>query len=79
VHSLTQRFEQRGLEVLVEDKLKNPDYYLPIEAQTVLLGLAEYLYKDPSVEKYQEQLATEHSQGVFVDLKFTCVVARTAR
>jgi hypothetical protein len=76
VHALAPRFEQRGLKVVVEDKHHNPDYYLPIAAQTVLLGLAEYLYKDPGIEKYQEQLAQEHSEGAYVDVTWTCVVAR---
>jgi hypothetical protein len=62
--------------VLVEDKHNNPDYYLPIAAQTFLLGLSEYLYKDPEIEKYQEQLALEHSEGSYVDVTWTCVVAR---
>jgi hypothetical protein len=62
--------------VLVKDKYKNSDYYLPIAAQTVLLGLDEYLYKDPEVEKYQDQLALEHSEGAYVDVTWTCIVAR---
>ena len=62
--------------MLAEDEHKNPDYYLPIAAQTVLLGLAEYLYKDPQIETYQEQLALEHSEGSYVDLTWTCVVAQ---
>jgi hypothetical protein len=54
--------------VWVEDKHENPNYYLPIAAQMVLLGLAEYLYKDPGIEKYQAQLASEHSEGAYVDV-----------
>lgn len=78
VHALAARMEQKGLKVVAEDKHKNPDYYLPIAAQTVLLGLAEYLYKDPAIEKYQESLAQEHNKGSYVDVTWTCVVARKA-
>lgn len=65
INDLPQTLQRNGLEVITEEKLRNPDYYQPIAAQTVLLGLAEYLYKDPSVETYQEELAKsmprEHS------------------
>lgn len=78
VHALAARMEQIGLKVVAEDKHKNPDHYLPIAAQTVFLGLAEYLYKDPAIEKYQESLAQEHSKESYVDVIWTCVVSRKA-
>lgn len=61
---------------MAEDQHRNPVYYQPIGAQTVLLGLAEYLYRDSSVERYQEELAKEHAEGAFVDVTWTCVVGR---
>jgi hypothetical protein len=78
VHKLAQSFEQHGLEVVAEDKFDNPDYYQQIAAQTVLMGLGEYLHANPGIEKYQEGLAAEHAQGAYVDVKWTCVVARKA-
>lgn len=76
VHALPQMLEKHGLEVVAEDKHHNPDYYQPIAAQTVLLGLAEYLYMNPSAELYQEELAKEHAGGTFVDVTWSVVVGR---
>lgn len=76
MHALAAKFKERGLNLVAEDKHNNPDYYMPIAAQTVLLGLAEYLHRDPGIEVYQEQLASEHSSGMFVDVTWTCVVAQ---
>ncbi|KAF2197605.1 S-adenosyl-L-methionine-dependent methyltransferase [Delitschia confertaspora ATCC 74209] len=76
VHALPRLFQEFKVQVEVEDKFTNPDRYLPIAAQTFLLGLTEYLYKNPEVEKYQEQLAMEHAGGAFVDVACTFVVGR---
>jgi hypothetical protein len=42
----------------------------------VLLSLAEYMYSDPSIEEYLEELAKEHTEGAFVDVTWTCAVGR---
>ncbi|KAF2869228.1 S-adenosyl-L-methionine-dependent methyltransferase [Massariosphaeria phaeospora] len=76
VHALPQLFEELKLEVLVEEKHENSQHYLPVGAQTVLLGLSEYLYANPNIEEYIEQLAGEHAAGAYVDVKWTCVVSR---
>ncbi|KAF2729478.1 S-adenosyl-L-methionine-dependent methyltransferase [Polyplosphaeria fusca] len=76
VHKLPETFKSHGLTVEAEDYLKNPEHFYPIAAQTVLMGLAEYLYSNPGIEVYQEQLASEHAEGAYVDLTWACFVAR---
>jgi hypothetical protein len=65
-----------SLEVVTEVKYKNPEYFQPIAAQTVLLGLTEYAHSMPGVEEYVEDLAKEHAKGTFVDVEWSVVVGR---
>ncbi|OJD19772.1 hypothetical protein AJ78_00271 [Emergomyces pasteurianus Ep9510] len=79
VHGLAQLLEEQKLQVEVKEQYENPDYYLPIMAQSHLAGLDEYIYQkkeDNAIEKFQEQLAAEFKAGTFVDISYIYVVAR---
>ena len=78
INDLPSTFTRNGLSVITAEHHKNPDHFQPIGAQTVLMGLGEYLYSDASIANYQEALSEEHAKGAFVDLTWTCVVGRKA-
>ncbi|KAF2654305.1 S-adenosyl-L-methionine-dependent methyltransferase [Lophiostoma macrostomum CBS 122681] len=76
INDLPGTFKRNGLDVEVVEKHRTPDHFQPVGAQTVLMGIGEYLHSDASMAVYQEALSEEHARGAFVDLTWTCVVGR---
>ena len=57
---------------------ENPDYFMPVSAQTIYLGQLEYYGGNSGIEKHAEELEKEFKAGAAVDVTWACVVGRKA-
>lgn len=77
--NLSKLFATKGLEVLADETLENPDHYQLIAQQSWLAGIQEYAYQQEQgdqLEAFQKQLIGETEAGALVDVKYTLVVGR---
>lgn len=68
--------EDHKLEIIAEDLHDNPDYMMPLSAQSFYLGFMEFARDNAEIEKHAAGLLEEYKAGAAIDVTWVCVVGR---